>query len=158
MTFLKSRAVPVALLALAAMALGSCTVKKTEQPALGRPVGNRAVARHQRDARHPRPGRASQAVLEMVTRGPDGRPVGSVPLRVEIRVGGARPSTSAGCRTGPPVTGSDGIARVTYTAPPAPPEPVDTFIDGAAGRSRPVSGDFHGVSERYVDCAWCRAA
>ena len=37
MTFLKSRAVPVALLALAAMALGKLHVKKTEQPALAGP-------------------------------------------------------------------------------------------------------------------------
>ena len=149
MTFLKSRAVPVALLALAAMALGSCTVKKTEQPALAGPSETGlSLATSVTPDILDQDG-LSQAVLEMVTRGPDGRPVGSVPLRVEIRVLGAAVDFGRlSNRT--PVTGSDGIARVTYTAPPAPSEPVDTFSTVRLVVT-PISGDFHGVSERYVD-------
>ena len=78
----------------------------------------------------------SQAVLEMVTRGPDGRPVGPpVPLRVEITSERRRQDFGRlSSRT--PVTGSDGVARVTYTAPPAPPEPVDNFTVGDGWSSR----------------------
>ena len=49
-----------------------------------------------------------------------------------------------------PVTGSDGVARVTYTAPPAPVEPVDSFTVVTLVIS-PVGGDFHGSNPRYVE-------
>lgn len=149
MTFLKSRAVPVALLALAAMALGSCTVKKTEAPALAGPSETGLSLATSLTPDILDQDGLSQAVLEMVTRGPDGRPVGSVPLRIEMRVDGTIVDFGRlSSRTA--VTGSDGVARVTYTAPPAPPEPVDSFTVVTLVIT-PVNGDFHGASERYVD-------
>lgn len=149
MTFLKSRAVPVALLALAAMALGSCTVKKSEAPALAGPSETGlSLATSVTPDILDQDG-LSQAVVEIVTRGPDGRPVGSIPLRLEIRVNGAIVDFGRlSSRTA--VTGGDGIARITYTAPPAPPEPVDSFTVVTLVIT-PVSGDFHGASQRYVE-------
>jgi chitodextrinase len=148
-TFLKSRAVPAALVALAAVVLGSCTVKKTEAPELAGPSELGLSLRTTVTPDILDQDGLSQAVLEMVTRGPDGRPLASVPLRVEIRVDGfivdfGRLSS----RT--PVTGSDGVARITYTAPPAPPEPVDDYTLVTLVVN-PVSGDYRGDIERYVE-------
>ena len=148
MTFLKLRAVSVALVALAAMALGSCTMKKTEAPTLSGPseTGLSLATSVTPDVLDQ--DGLSQAVLEVVTRGPDGRPVGSIPLRVEINVNGtAQDFGRLSNKT--PVTGSDGVARVTYTAPPAPQEAVDNFTVVTLVVT-PVSGDFHGSNPRFV--------
>ncbi len=125
MTFFKPRAVPVALIAFAAMVLGSCTVKETEAPSLTGPseTGLSLATSVTPDVLDQ--DGVSQAVVEVVTRGPDGRPVGSIPLRIEIRRGNA-PEDFGRLSNKTPVTGSDGVARVTYTAPPAPAEPVDS--------------------------------
>jgi hypothetical protein len=148
-TFLKSRAIPAALVAAAALALASCTVKKTETPALAGPSETGlSLATSVTPDILDQDG-LSQAVVEVVTRGPDGRPVGSVPLRLEIRVNGSVVDFGRlSSRTA--VTGSDGVARVTYTAPPAPPEPVDSYTVVTLVVT-PVQGDFHGASERYLE-------
>ena len=148
-TFFKSRAVPVALIAFAAMVLGSCTVKETDAPPLAGPseTGLSLATSVTPDVLDQ--DGLSQAVVEVVTRGPDGRPVGSIPLRIEIRVGNA--SMDFGRLSNKtPVTGSDGVARVTYTAPPAPAEPVDTFTVVTLVIT-PVGGDFHGSNPRFVE-------
>jgi PKD repeat protein len=143
------RACSVALVALATALLGACTVKETEAPELAGPSEFGLSLRTTVTPDILDQDGLSQAVLEMVTRGPDGRALGSVPLRVEIRVGGSvvdfgRLSNKT------PVTGSDGVARVTYTAPPAPNEPVDSFTVVTLVVT-PVNGDFHGSNERYVE-------
>lgn len=150
MTFLKIRAVPAVLLAIAAMTFGSCTVKKSEAPALSGPSETGlALATSVSPDIIDQDG-LSTATLEIVARGPDGRPWPTpVPLRIEIRMGGAvvdfgRLSNKT------PVTGGDGVARVTYTAPPAPAEAVDsntvvTFV------IFPVGSDYHGGFARYVE-------
>jgi hypothetical protein len=147
--FLKSRALPAVLLALAATALGSCTVKKTEAPSLSGPSETGlSLATSVTPDIIDQDG-LSQAVVEMVTRGPDGRPAASIPLRLEIRVNGSIVDFGRlSSRTA--VTGSDGVARVTYTAPPAPPEPVDSYTVVTLVVT-PVQGDFHGASERYLE-------
>lgn len=149
MTFFKIRAVPAVLLAAAAMTFGSCTVKKTEAPALAGPseTGLSLATSVTPDVLDQ--DGLSQAVLEVVTRGPDARPVPNVPLRLEIRVGGTivdfgRLSNKT------PVTGSDGVARVTYTAPPPPAEPVDTGTVVTLVIT-PVGSDYHGGFVRYVE-------
>jgi PKD repeat protein len=148
-TFLKSRAVPAALAALAAIALSSCTVKKTEAPTLAGPSEFGLSLRSSVTPDILDQDGLSQAVLEMVTRGPDGRPVASVPLRVEIRVNGSIVDFGRlSSRTA--VTGSDGVARVTYTAPPAPPEPVDDYTVVSLVIT-PVNGNFQDANERSVE-------
>jgi chitodextrinase len=148
-TFLKSRAVPVALVALAAIALGSCTVKKTDAPALAGPseTGLSLATSVTPDVLDH--DGLSQAVVEVVTRGPDARPVGGVPLRVEIRLNGVNIDFGR-LSNRSPVTGSDGVARVTYTAPPAPIDPVDPFTVVTLVIT-PINGDFHGANERFVE-------
>ncbi|MGD9903839.1 MAG: PKD domain-containing protein [Vicinamibacterales bacterium] len=149
MTFLKTRAVPAALLALVALAFGSCTVKKTEVPDLAGPSETGlSLATSVTPDILDQDG-LSQAVVEVVTRGPDARPVPNVPLRIEIRIGGTvvdfgRLSNKT------PITGSDGVARVTYTAPPAPTEPVDsdTVVTLVV---IPVGSDYHGGFARYLE-------
>ena len=149
MTFFKPRAVPVALIAFAAMVLGSCTVKETDAPSLAGPSETGlSVASSVSPDILDQDG-LSQAVIEVVTRGPDGRPVGSIPLRIEINVGNAAVDFGR-LSNKTPVTGSDGVARVTYTAPPAPSEPVDTFTVVTLVIT-PVGGDFHGSNPRYVE-------
>jgi chitodextrinase len=91
----------------------------------------------------------STAVVEVVTRGPDGRPAASVPLRVEIRVDGQAVDFGR-LSSRSPVTGGDGIARVTYTAPPAPVEPVDSFTIVRLVIT-PIGTDYWGSSERFVE-------
>jgi hypothetical protein len=143
------RACSVALIALMALVMGACTVKKTEAPDLAGPSEFGLSLRTTVTPDILDQDGLSQAVVEMVTRGPDGRALGSVPLRVEIRVNGnvvdfGRLSNKT------PVTGSDGVARVTYTAPPPPAEPVDTFTVVTLVVT-PVNGDFHGSNARYVE-------
>lgn len=149
MTFLKIRAVPAVLLAIAAMSLGSCTVKKTELPPLAGPSETGlSLATSVTPDILDQDG-LSQAVIEVVTRGPDARPMPNVPLRVETRVGGVivdfgRLSNKT------PVTGSDGVARVTYTAPPAPVEAVDSGTVVTLVIT-PVGSDYHGGFVRYLE-------
>ena len=150
MTFLKSRAMSAAIVAVATMALTSCTVKKTDTPPLAGPSETGlSLATSVTPDILDQDG-LSTATLEIVARGPDGRPWPSpVPLRIEIHMGGAivdfgRLSNKT------PITGGDGIARVTYTAPPAPVEPVDsgtviTFM------IIPVGSDYHGGFARYLE-------
>jgi hypothetical protein len=148
-TFLKSRAISAGLVAVAVMALAGCTVKKTDAPPLAGPSETGlSLATSVTPDILDQDG-LSTAVVEVVTRGPDGRPVGSVPLRVEIRVNG-QPVDFGRLSNRSPVTGGDGIARVTYTAPPPPVEPVDTFTTVHLVVT-PIGGDYHGASERFVE-------
>jgi PKD repeat protein len=148
-TFPKTRAVPAALVALAAIALGGCTVKKTEAPALAGPSEFGLSLRTTVTPDILDQDGFSQSVIEMVARGPDGRPVRAVPLRVEIRVGGVNLDYGR-LSSRNVVTGDDGVARVTYTSPPAPVEPVDTFTVVTLVVT-PVGGDYNGSNPRYVE-------
>lgn len=144
-----SRSVPAAWLVVAALGLAGCTVKKTEAPPLSGPSETGLSVRTSVSPMVLDQDGLSQAVVEMVTTGPDGRPVGSIPLRVEIRVGGTIVDFGRlSNRT--PVTGSDGVARVTYTAPPAPPESVDNYTVVTIVVT-PATTDFHAANERYVE-------
>jgi chitodextrinase len=148
-TFLKSRAVSTAFVAVAVMALASCTVKKTDAPPLAGPSETGlSLATSVTPDILDQDG-LSTAVVEVVTRGPDGRPAASVPLRVEIRVDGQAVDFGR-LSSRSPVTGGDGIARVTYTAPPAPVEPVDSFTIVRLVIT-PIGTDYWGSSERFVE-------
>jgi PKD repeat protein len=132
-----------------AVALGACTVKKTEAPPLSGPSEtglslNVLVTPDQlvQDG-------LSQSVIEMTARGPDGRPQSGVPLRVEINVNGVAVDYGV-LSNKAPVTGSDGVARVTYTSPPALAEAVDNFTT-VRFYVTPVGNDYFANTSRYAD-------
>lgn len=138
-----------AVVALAALALGGCTVKKTEAPPLAGPSEFGLSVRTSVTPDILTQDGLSQSVIEIVARGPDGRPQRAVPFRVEITVNGVAVDYGR-LSSRNPVTGDDGIARLTYTAPPAPPEPVDTFTVVTLNVT-PIGGDFNASNTRFVD-------
>ncbi len=138
-------------MALMAVAIGlsACTVKKTEAPPL---AGPSELGLSLRTSIFPdildQDG-ISQSAVEIVARGPDGRPMRSIPVRAEIRVNGqivdfGRLSSRS------VVTGDDGIARLTYTSPPAPPEAVDYYTVVTLVFT-PIGTDFNGSDPRFVE-------
>ena len=148
-TFSCSRA--SALMALMAVAIGlsACTVKKTEAPELAGPSELGLSLRTSVIPDILDQDGISQSAVEIVARGPDGRPMRSVPVRAEIWVGGVIVDYGRlSART--VVTGDDGIARLTYTSPPAPPEPVDTFTVVTLVLT-PIGTDFNGFNSRFVE-------
>ena len=135
--------------ALALALLGaSCTMQKTDAPSLAGPSEfgtSVAVAVTpdilQQDG-------ASQSVVTVTTRGPDGAPLANVRLRAEIRVGGDLADFGS-LSTRTLVTANDGRATVVYTAPAAAPVAVDTFtiVDIAV---TPMGGDFNNSATRFA--------
>lgn len=145
-----SRATVAALCATAlSAALAGCTVKKTEAPALAGPSEYGLSLRTTVTPDILEQDGLSQSVVEIVARGPDGRPQRGVPLRVEINVGGVAVDYGR-LSNRSPVTGDDGVARVTYTSPPPPAEAVDTFTIVTLYIT-PVGGDFAGSNSRSVE-------
>lgn len=142
-----SRLIP-AVLALAVTAAG-CTVKKTEVPPLSGPseLGLSVQVRVSPDILG-QDGQ-SQASIEITARGPDSRPIGSLPLRVETEVAGVLADYGR-LSTRSVVTGSDGIARLTYTAPPPLAEPVDNFTVVLL-KVTPINGDYANAVERTAE-------
>jgi PKD repeat protein len=137
------------VLVAAAIGLSACTVKKTEAPPL---AGPSEVGLSLRTSIFPDildPDGVSQSAVEIVARGPDGRPMRSVPLRAEIRVDGQIVDFGR-LSARNVVTGEDGIARLTYTSPPAPPEPVDYYTVVTLVLT-PIGTDFNGSDPRFVE-------
>jgi chitodextrinase len=111
----------------AAFTAAACTMKEQEPPAV---TGPSEFAQSisitvtpdviQQDG-------ASQSVVTVIARGPDGAPLANVPLRADIRVNGV--ATDFGTISARNlVTDSQGRASLVYTAPPAAPGiAVDEF-------------------------------
>ena len=92
---------------------------------------------------------ASQAVLNIEAASFDGRPARGLTLRVDTTLdGGIQDVGVLSAKT--VVTGDDGRARVTFTAPPRPAEPVDEF-NVVTFRVTPVGTDFRGETARTAD-------
>jgi PKD repeat protein len=105
-----------AVVVCATLALTACTVHKTEPPPLSGPsefalsLSMTAIP----DAISQDGG--SQSSVRIAAKGPDGRAIPALPMRVDITVNGvAQDFGTLSART--IVTGSDGIASVMYTAP-----------------------------------------
>jgi len=149
-TFPLSRAFSATLAALTASAvLAGCTVKKTDAPALSGP--SELGLSLQITATPDILGQdgLSNAQVQIVARGPDGRPARAIAMRVEIYAGGVLADYGRlSART--VVSGDDGIARLVYTAPPPLAEPVDlgTVVQLLV---TPISGDFANANYRSVD-------
>ena len=147
--FLCSRASALTVLMAAALGLSACTMKKTEAPPLAGPSELGLSLRTTVSPDILDYDGFSQSSVEIVARGPDGRPARAVPVRAEIRVGGQIVDFGR-LSARNVVTGDDGIARLTYTAPPAPPEPVDTFTVVTLVLT-PIGTDFNGSDSRTVE-------
>lgn len=138
------------LVAVAAtVALAGCTVKKSEVPSLSGPSEFGLSLRSTAQPDHLSQDGLSQSQVEITARAGDGRPVSGVSVRVDLTVGGVIMDygrVSARQVT----TGSDGIARLTYTAPPTLADPIDPFTIVTL-RLTPINGDFAGSNARTLE-------
>src|SRR5262245_18172688 len=124
---MKASITVAAVATLACLALTACTVHQTEAPP---PAGPSDLAHSSRIEALPDAmglDGGSQSSIRITAIGPNGRPEAGVTYRVDMAVETSRGMIaqdfgSLSART--VVTGSDGIARVVYTAPPAPPNGI----------------------------------
>lgn len=130
--------------------LSACTVKKTEAPSLSGPSETGLSFRTtitpdilEHDGR-------SQSQIEIVARGPDSRPARGVSMRIELVTPAGELADYGRLSTRTVVTGDDGIARLSYTAPPPLREPVDPYYIVTV-LVTPISSDFAGSATRSVE-------
>ena len=133
----------------ATIALAGCTVKKTEAPALSGPSEFGLSLQITASPDQLSQDGLSTTQVQIVARGPDGRPARGVSMRVEIVAGGVLADYGR-LSARNVVTGEDGIGRVVYTAPPPLREPVDNFTIVTL-LVTPISGDFAGSNARSVE-------
>jgi PKD repeat protein len=136
-----------ALVALLGFAAAACTVKDTEAPPLAGPseLGLRVHLllvpdSIQQDG-------FSQTVLNIEASEADGQPARGKTLRVEIVADGVAFDFGT-LSTKTPVTGDDGKARVTYTAPP---REIDGQGHLVTFLVTPIGDDFRGAVPRQID-------
>jgi PKD repeat protein len=113
------------LVAIAVVAGAGCTVDKQEAPALSGPseLGQSLTLYASPDTL--RQDGSSQSQITVQAQDSKGQPIKNLPLRLDIAVNGTL--ADFGELSGKNlVTGGDGRASATYTAPPAPADPVDT--------------------------------
>jgi chitodextrinase len=133
------------VVALAAI-LGACTMTKQEAPDLAGPseYGTSVVVSITPDVL-PQDG-ASQSLVTITARDPNGQPVRSLQLRAEMRVNGT-PVDFGSLSARSLVTGSDGRATLVYTAPESPGMAVDPFTVVEVVVT-PIGNDFNNSSQR----------
>ena len=145
-SFLGRRA---AIAAVAFMA-AACTMKEQEQPALTGPseFGQSITVAVSPDVLTQ--DGASQSVVTVTARGPNGAALTNLSMRAEISVGGV-PVDFGTLSARNVVTGSDGRATFVYTAPPAPAggSAIDNFtiVDIVVA---PVGTDFGNAVPRMA--------
>ena len=124
----------------ALLAVAACTVHQSATPSLSGPsTFARSVTMTAVPDRITQDG-ASQSSVSAQVIGPDGRPLSGIALRMDMLVGGQTADYGTlSART--VVTGSDGIARVVYTAPPASPPPADTTVKTVSIRAITIGSD-----------------
>jgi PKD repeat protein len=111
------RASSILAVALFVAVTSGCTVHKTEAPSLSGPSEFALSLSMTATPDSIAQDGGSQSSIRITARGPDGRPIASLPMRVDMTVHGeVRDFGTLSART--IVTGSDGVASVTYTAPP----------------------------------------
>ncbi|MGB2715382.1 MAG: PKD domain-containing protein [Vicinamibacterales bacterium] len=142
---MKHRSLVGGMFVLAAL-LSACTMKKQEAPDFTGPseFGTSVVVSISPDVL-PQDG-ASQSVVTVTARGPNGQPVANLALRAEIRVNGT-PMDFGSLSARSIVTGSDGKATFVYTAPTSLGVAVDPFtiVDIVV---TPVGSDFNNSAQR----------
>jgi PKD repeat protein len=135
------------VLALAVTA-AACTVKETEAPALAGPSAFATDLGIQASPDTLLWDGASQSSITVDARGPSSQPIRGLNMRVDMFVG-STPADFGTLSARTIVTGDDGRARVTYTAPPRP-------VDGGDGTVltigfTPIGTDYRGANMRQVD-------
>jgi PKD repeat protein len=113
------------LVAIAVAAGAGCTVDKQDAPELSGPseLGTSVTLYASPDTL--RQDGASQSQITVQAQDANGQPLRNLPIRLDIAVGGTL--ADFGQLSGKNlVTGGDGRASATYTAPLAPVDPVDT--------------------------------
>lgn len=135
---------------IAAMALTGCTAKKTEAPELAGPseLGLSLEIRATPDV--VTMDGQSQSQLVITARDSNGRPAASRNLRVEITAGGELVDLGR-LSTKNVTTGSDGIARVTYTAPNGSPSQNSDTYSIVTLIATPAEYDHRNALARQVD-------
>ena len=134
--------------AIAVVAGAGCTVDKQDAPELSGPseLGTSVTLYASPDTL--RQDGASQSQITIQAQDSKGQPAKNLPIRLDIAVGGTL--ADFGQLSGKNlVTGGDGRASVTYTAPLAPADPVDTqtVIQIVA---TPVGTDYGNATSRSV--------
>ena len=138
-----------ALLAVAAAA--GCTVKETNPPALAGPSELALSLTLSATPDVLTQDGSAQAQVVILARDSNGQPVRNLGLRVEITQGG-RIADYGTLSPGKNVsTGSDGRAVLTYTAPPAPLQSVDTGNNIITLAVTPSGSDYNQATTRTVD-------
>lgn len=150
MTFHLSRIFATLVAVATTVALGGCTVKKTEAPSLAGPSEAGLSVRTTIVPDILYQDGLSQSQVEIVARGPDGRPARAVSMRVELVNPSGHLADYGRISARTVMTGDDGIARLVYTAPPPLSEPVDPYTVVTV-RVTPMSGDFAGSNTFTVD-------
>jgi PKD repeat protein len=92
----------------------------------------------------------SQSQITITTRGPDGSPVRDVPFNLDMVFGGQIQDVGR-LSNKQPVTGSDGRAVVTYTAPAAPPSGNSDQMATVVISAIPIGNDYKNAVARTVD-------
>jgi PKD repeat protein len=144
------------LLAIAVLSIGTaCTVHKADTPTLSGPsdfaLSLSVVASP--DAISQDGG--SQSSIRVTARGPDGKGVVGLSLRMDMRVNGVAQDFGA-LSARNIVTGSDGTASVVYTAPPAAPGGITGTCASLPGTcvtivATPLGTDFSAAVTRSVE-------
>jgi hypothetical protein len=144
------RSLGTPIIALLAVALGtaSCTVDETEAPSLSGPSELALSLNVQANPDTILQDGAAQSVVTVDARGPNGQPVRSLSMRVDMRVGNVFADFGT-LSTRTVVTGDDGMARFTYTAPQRPAETNPGSI--VTLMVTPVGADYRGSIQREVD-------
>jgi PKD repeat protein len=101
----------------AAASFAACTVHKTEAPALAGPSEFALSLAITATPDSINQDGSSQSSVRVSAKGPDGRPISGLPLRVDMQVHGLlQDFGTLSARS--IVTGTDGVAQTVYTAPP----------------------------------------
>jgi len=114
---MNARSLVTVATACAAAMLAGCTVHKTEAPPLSGPSELALSLSMTATPDSITQDGGSQSAVKIVARGPDGRGLASLPLRVDMSVNNV-PQDFGTLSARTLVTGSDGSVTVTYTAPP----------------------------------------
>jgi PKD repeat protein len=132
----------------AIVSTAACTVKETSAPPLSGPSELALRLGLQVTPDSIIQDGSSQAVLTVDASNGDGSVARGLGLRVEVvRDGIVEDFGTLSAKT--VVTGEDGRARVIYTAPPRPAEPVDE-LNTVQLRVTPIANDFGGATSRFV--------
>lgn len=126
------KGLPFVAATLATVALVGCVAHQTEVPALSGPSDLALSLNMTATPDSIRQDGESQSSIRITAKGPDGKGITALPLRVDMQVNGvAQDFGTLSART--VVTGTDGTAFLVYTAPPSPVAAVPGTCLGVPG-------------------------